>query len=155
MPKGSASAYRAGGMFFLLRHSSPSNPFNNNNHAILNLNATFSSTSSSVSCYCFDCFPLDGSIENGKMLRGGFLNYKYYFTGSFSQIWQNPEQITADCFVIYGLCAKLLIKPRLNKGQKAFEKRSSAATNKGHHENRGGIYPLGGTCHRCKGIASK
>lgn len=128
MPKRSASAYRAGEMLFLLLHSSPSNPFNNNNHdTILNLNTTFSSTFSSISCYCFDCFPLDDFIESGEMLRGGFLNYKYYFTGSFSQIRQYPEQITADCFVIYGLCAKLLIKPRLNQGQKAFEKTSSAS----------------------------
>ena len=70
------------------------------------------------------------------MLRRGFLNYTYYFTGSFSQIWQYTEQIIAGRFVIYGLCAKLLIKPRLNKSQKAFEKRSSA-TNMGHQENRG------------------
>lgn len=137
VPKGTASTYRAGETCFLLLHSSHSNPFSNNNHhTILNLNTTFSSTFSSVGCDFSDRFPLDGSIENGEMLRRGFSNYKYYFTGSFSQIWQYTEQITADRFVIYGLCAKLLIKPRLNKSQKAFEKRSSA-TNIGHQENRG------------------
>lgn len=127
MPKGTASAYRAGEMCFLLLHSSHSNPFNNNNHhSISNLNATFSSTFSSVGCHFSDRFPVDGSTENGAVLRRGFSNYKYYFTGSFSQIWQSTEQITADRFVIYGLCAKLLIKPRHNKSQKALEKRSSA-----------------------------
>lgn len=54
-------------MFFLLLHSSPSNPFNNNYNNILNLKSAFStvylnSTFSPVSCYFFDSFPLNAYV---------------------------------------------------------------------------------------------
>lgn len=62
---------------------------------------------------------------------------------SVSQIWWRPGQITTGCFVIYSLCAKLLIKSRLNESWKAFEKRSSA-TNTGQQENAGHTFSL---CH--------
>lgn len=68
-------------------------------------------------------------------------NYKYYFIGKFSQLWQCPEQITADCFVIYGLCAKLLRKSRLNKSQEVFDKGSSATTSD-HQENTGYTFSM-------------
>lgn len=50
-------------MFFLLLHSSPGNPFNNNNYNdILNLNSAVTTTFSSVSSYFLNSFPLNAYI---------------------------------------------------------------------------------------------